>query len=229
MTWSGEDPASGIVVFTEDGSYNSLVGNVGEVIIWQSGGAEFRPQTDLDSGPGASGGTDTPVQVSVSGTPVFEIVEDINFTGEVEVTATASGVDVEIVRLQVPGPSGSIVTADGNGNIFSSDANVDSSGTITLPGGQVVNGVLVSSTSYIMQQTDWLVISTATVARTIYLPANPDTWQYHNIKDGAGNSKARNITINGNGNTIDGNVDAIINGQYTCLSFVYNGTEWNII
>lgn len=232
MSWAGEDPGSGIMIFTEDGSYDSVVGTLNQVLIWGSGGAQFVPQSQLavsgtpgPPGPSASGA----LQVSVSGAPVNSETEEINFTGFVDVQSTSSGVNVEILKESIPGISGSIVVTDGAGNMFASQANVDSSGTILLPGGQIVNGVLVSSASYFMQQTDWLVISTATIARTIYLPSAPDTWQYHNIKDGAGNSKNKNLTIDGNGKTIDGNASAVINGKYTCLSFVYNGTEWNII
>jgi len=178
MTWGGEDPASGVMIFTEDGSYGSVVGTSGEFLGWGANGAEFLPISNI---------------------------------------------------ISVPGASGSIITIDGAGNLIASTANVDSSGTITMPGGQIVNGVITSSVSYNMQQTDWLVISTATTARTIFLPSSPVTWQYHNVKDGAGNANSKKITIDGNGNDIDGDATIIINGKYSAYSFVYNGTEWNVI
>lgn len=176
MTWLGEDPASGILSYTEDGSYGSLTGDDGQFLKWTTDGPTF-----------------------------------------------------DNVSITVPGSSGNIVVADGLGSIFSSNANIDSSGTITMPGGQIVNGVITSAALYSAGQTDWLIISTAATSRTIFLPSSPSVWQYHNVKDGIGNANSKRITISGNGHAIDGRDSVVINGKYSSFSFVFNGTEWNII
>lgn len=64
---------------------------------------------------------------------------------------------------------------------------------------------------------------------TVTLPITPLTGEYHEIKDANGNSGSSSITVNGNGNTIDGalNVQLVVN--YTALTIRYNGTNWSII
>jgi hypothetical protein len=185
MTWLGEDPASGILAYTEDGSYRSIVGASGQVLSWDPNGAVFKDVPSLGSG----------------------------------ISGPGSSTDNAMVRWD--GATGQLIQ--------DSLIIVDDSGTITLAGGQIVNGVITSAAAYTIQQTDWLVISTAVVARTITLPGTPTTWQSHNIKDGVGNSKSKHLVVDGNGNTIDGCSEVTINGAYSCFTVVYNGTEWNII
>jgi len=72
--------------------------------------------------------------------------------------------------------------------------------------------------------------STIGAASTINLPAAPSTDSRITVKDvdgtaGAGNS----ITVQGNGNNIDGAASALINSNYASLTFHYNGTQWRIV
>jgi len=60
---------------------------------------------------------------------------------------------------------------------------------------------------------------------TFTLPAAPATGQAYKIKDN-GNGLTNNITIDGNGNNIDGASTATINTNYGAFEIVFDGTEW---
>jgi hypothetical protein len=55
MTWTGEDPASGVMSFTEDGSYNSITGTSGQFLRWGSAGPEFAEMSGVAGPSGAIG------------------------------------------------------------------------------------------------------------------------------------------------------------------------------
>jgi len=109
---------------------------------------------------------------------------------------------------------------------------INDSGTITMPGGQIVNGRISNNNDLTLVQTDWLFISTSIIDTIVYLPSSPSVWQVHNVKDGNGSKDKKNkvsLIVNGNGNNIDGMPTAVINSPYSCLTVIYNGSEWNII
>lgn len=65
---------------------------------------------------------------------------------------------------------------------------------------------------------------------TVTLPASPSTGQVYYVKDRDGNATNSNrITIDGNGNNIDGNGTIDIRNAYGSFTIMYNGTEWNIL
>lgn len=60
----------------------------------------------------------------------------------------------------------------------------------------------------------------------ITLPASPATGQSYIIKDSGGDALSNNITVSGNGKTIDGGANATINTDYGAFEIVYDGTQW---
>lgn len=62
----------------------------------------------------------------------------------------------------------------------------------------------------------------------VNLPATPKLGQEILVKDGKGDAKTNNITVDGNGTTIDGFSDVVLINNYQAYTFFYNGTEWNI-
>lgn len=76
---------------------------------------------------------------------------------------------------------------------------------------------------------DALILVDTTSARTIIPMASPATGQRHIIKDDVGSAGTNNITITPSGNTIDGQVSALINTNYGNIEIVFNGTEWSIL
>lgn len=64
---------------------------------------------------------------------------------------------------------------------------------------------------------------------TIDLPAAPAVDTCASVKDSCGDAPTNNITVDGNGNTIDGAADWIIATMYGAAEFHFNGTEWSIL
>lgn len=66
-------------------------------------------------------------------------------------------------------------------------------------------------------------------ARTVTLHATPDSGQWITIYDRNGNAAANNVTINGNGNNIDGAASTTISINYGAISMFFDGNNWKII
>jgi len=59
-----------------------------------------------------------------------------------------------------------------------------------------------------------------------YLPPSPLTGQTITVIDKDGDAKNFNIIIDGNGKSINGETQAIINSNYGSMTFVYDGDNW---
>jgi hypothetical protein len=90
---------------------------------------------------------------------------------------------------------------------------------ITAPG-----DVTVASDDYVITMN-----KTAGEITTITLPATPATSRSIIVKDGKGDAATYNITVDGNGKTIDGDAAIVISENYAAIEIIYNGTEWNVI
>lgn len=64
---------------------------------------------------------------------------------------------------------------------------------------------------------------------TVELPAAPEQGDEFKVKDSGGAAATDNITVDGNGNTIDGQVTQVIAADYQALWFKFNGAEWSIL
>ena len=62
------------------------------------------------------------------------------------------------------------------------------------------------------------VILPASVTGTVFL-----------VKDDSGDALNNPIRITANGSQIDGSATGIINSDYGSLTFIYNGTQWNVV
>ena len=73
-----------------------------------------------------------------------------------------------------------------------------------------------------------VLVNTTGGTVTITLPASPTTGQAYKIKDSGGDALNNNITVAGNGHTIDSDTDttATINTDYGAIELVYDGTAW---
>lgn len=86
--------------------------------------------------------------------------------------------------------------------------------------------------SYAVLSTDSIVgVTNNSAARTITMPnSGLVSGQIFTIKDAAGTAaSANNITISGNGSTIDGSATYLINTNYGSVSMVFDGTNFLII
>lgn len=98
------------------------------------------------------------------------------------------------------------------------------------PMGRIPNCTTITGTSYLATAFDEIILSSATGAVTVALPASGGVeagWIYR-VKDIGGNAGSNNITIEpGNvGLTIDNAASVAINSNYGKASFVFDGTEW---
>lgn len=84
-------------------------------------------------------------------------------------------------------------------------------------------------TSYTLLPGDDLVIVNNTAPVTMTLPASPEEHKEYKIKDGNGNASSFNITIDGNGNLIDGLTTFVMSSDNQSTDLIFDGTKWLII
>lgn len=101
------------------------------------------------------------------------------------------------------------------------------------PGEQTYSYTPVSASSYSVQAVDQNVAVTASGATTIQLPPISSTPRQIRVIDVGGNSSVNNITVLpdlGEGDTINGEDEVLINSDYAALTFISNLTSgWNIV
>lgn len=110
-------------------------------------------------------------------------------------------------------------------------ANIPISATTQLPV-TVQTGafkVIMPAGDYTVLASDYFVGAATGAARAITLPASPITGQLYVIKDITGTGATHNITVGGNGKNIDGSSTFVMNTNYQADSFIFNGTQWNVI
>lgn len=91
--------------------------------------------------------------------------------------------------------------------------------------------IKTTSGAYVVGTTEtFIVINKGTgAATTVTLPTAPNTGRMLIVKDGKGDAAANNITVDGNGKTIDGAGTKVISTNYDLRRLVYNGSEWNLV
>lgn len=142
----------------------------------------------------------------------------------------------------VNGPANSLVNAfayfsDNTGkNIDDSIFTFDNGDTANFWGGFLKQGPTLLkrkaiSTDYTILSTDALVAVTGVSAPfTISLPTIPITNQLYYIKDESGDVSALNtLTIDGNGNDIDGLGAVITSTSYYAAALYWDGAEWHFL
>ena len=106
----------------------------------------------------------------------------------------------------------------------------------------VTNGFLSFSQTFVLKRittaisysvsasTDYLIaVTDNSAARTITLPATPNTGTQYVIKDEAGTAQSANnitVTVSGGVRTIDGQTTQLINVNYGSMSVYYDGTNY---
>lgn len=88
---------------------------------------------------------------------------------------------------------------------------------------------VVTTTPFNALTTDYFLGVDVATAASIILPVSP-TGTVFIVKDIDGDATTNPITITATGGTlIDGAASAVINTPFGSLSFVFNGTEWNLV
>ncbi len=103
----------------------------------------------------------------------------------------------------------------------------NSVGNLNILGGLTQNVTAPSAYPYTILTTDNLIaVSTTAAARTINLPATLVEGQTYLVKDVTGQAATNNITISGNGNTIDGAATVTISTNYGAYAFIGGPSQW---
>lgn len=87
---------------------------------------------------------------------------------------------------------------------------------------QIASQVLSSNFNY------YIIDLGSPAAETFKLPLLPTLGDSYLIKDGSGTAATDTITIDGNGQTIDGGSQASLVVNFQELGFIWNGIQWNI-
>jgi hypothetical protein len=85
----------------------------------------------------------------------------------------------------------------------------------------------VTTTTYNAVLTDYDIAVNVAGPSSVIFPVSP-TGTVFIVKDASGLASGNPITITAS-TTIDGSANATINTNYGSLTFVFNGTEWNIV
>ena len=102
--------------------------------------------------------------------------------------------------------------------------------TPVLNGGLQTNFVNVSTSSYTILNTDFIIFCdyTTTGPVSLTLPSASGVNLLY-IVDSGGNASTNNITVSGPSGTINGQPTCTINTNYTSLTITSNGTNYFII
>jgi len=98
-------------------------------------------------------------------------------------------------------------------------------------GGWTVIGAATSwLSSHNVVDTDTLIkVDCTGGAALVILPTSPVSGRTLYIKDILGSAGTNNITINGNTNNIDGNIEYVLTSNYQSVTLAYTGSQWSII
>ena len=90
--------------------------------------------------------------------------------------------------------------------------------------------VFTSGASVTMSNTQLtLVVRKSPAGPTaVTLPTSPVQWLPYTVKDGLGDAATNNITVS-SAALVDSLSSAVISAPFAALSFVFDGTTWNIV
>lgn len=93
-----------------------------------------------------------------------------------------------------------------------------------------IRNITHSLSPYTVLSTDYFIgcdSSGGTI--TINLIASPSSGMVVQIKDATGQAGTHSITINGNGNNIDGAASITLDQNYANVGVIFNGSQWNLL
>ena len=141
-------------------------------------------------------------------------------------TIPADAVRGDIVTAS-PAPAWERFAIGASGTILGGDGN----DLLWIEHGIFAPEIVTSGATVVLNSNSRKVIINKSVgsATNITLPTSPKLGQTVLIKDGKGDAKTNNITIDPSPTTIDGFSSIIMINNYQAFELLYNGTEWNIV
>lgn len=99
-------------------------------------------------------------------------------------------------------------------------------GNLQINGSQNIVVTTPVSYPYTVLSTDSFISASSASPNTILLPASPESGMCLVIQDATGNASINNITIDGNGNSINGSSTIVISTNYGRAILNFNSTSW---
>ncbi len=102
--------------------------------------------------------------------------------------------------------------------------------TINSTGSTAITITPVSTSPYLVSDSDYFLSVNTSIPITIQLPNAPSTGRVFVIKDATGNSQVKNITVTtvGGSVTIDGAASYLIGNNYKSIQVIFNGTAYEV-
>ena len=116
-------------------------------------------------------------------------------------------------------PGAGISITNGSGSI-----------TINSTGSQILTITPVSTSPYLVLDSDYFLSVNTSIPITIQLPNAPATGRVFVIKDATGNSQVKNITVTTVGGSviIDGASSYLIGNNYKSIQVIFDGTAYEV-
>lgn len=158
---------------------------------------------------------------------------DLTLTGDISADAGTFTGDIQGANITA---TGDLTAVGGTFSGAVQAASLDSTGDITASGDLTAddvnaNRVLLPQTTVTgvyteIQDTEYFVRSNG--ASTLVLPPSPVVGQVHVVKDVAGTAGGSPVTIAASGSTVDGLASIDLTNNFEAISFIWNGTGWDL-
>jgi hypothetical protein len=99
----------------------------------------------------------------------------------------------------------------------------------TAPPSTIGDVLIVTAATGTPVNTDEFVMVSGVGLVTVQLPASPQVGQVHHVKDRQGIAASSGITVDGNGNLIDGAATQSLVNNYASMMVVFDGAQWNVL
>lgn len=96
-------------------------------------------------------------------------------------------------------------------------------------GGQIRSVTNLTSASYTLLSTDYIIAVNFSGTVSIGLIASPVIGRSYRIKDISGGAASNNITVTPASGNIDGAANLVINTNYGSIDVVYTGSQWSVL
>lgn len=141
-------------------------------------------------------------------------------------TAVLSTVSVSSTNTNAITGTGTLES--GNLSFNNSSSLINTTTQILLQGSNTATVVKIPGAyPYTIKPQDYSIPVNTGSARTINLPAAPTTGEAHIIFDDTGTAGTNTITLQGNGNNINGASSKTITTNFGSILAIFNGTQWN--
>jgi hypothetical protein len=166
-----------------------------------------------------------------TGANTFAETVTVSKAGQALLISGLAAANTKMIEIN-PAAFGAVFSVDAEGDVIMSTAFVGS--TFTADAAVVLSGTVVigvADSPYTVAANVFFVqVNTSGGAITVNMPATVGLDRHILIKDVSGDAAANNITVSGNGNSIDGAGSQTINTDYGSRWVVgIGGSDWGVV